>query len=85
MPTISRFFGIVVFMNYNDHQPPHFHARYSEQEITVEIESGSIQGTISPRAKRMIMEWREQHLEELRRDWELARQRKPLEQISPLV
>ena len=32
MPTISRFYGIVIFMNYNDHNPPHFHARYQEQE-----------------------------------------------------
>ncbi len=28
MPTLSRFYGIVIFMNYNDHPPPHFHARY---------------------------------------------------------
>ena len=40
MPTISRFFGIVIFMNYNDHLPPHFHARYQDQEVTVEIEKG---------------------------------------------
>ena len=39
MPTISRFFGIVIFMNYNDHLPPHFHARYQDQEVTVEIET----------------------------------------------
>lgn len=71
-------------MNYNDHLPPHFHARYSDDEITVEIETGSTQGNMSPRAKRMILEWREHHLDELRRDWELARQRKPLEQIAPL-
>lgn len=44
MPIISRFFGIVIFMNYNDHLPPHFHARYQDQEITVEIESGLVQG-----------------------------------------
>jgi len=29
MPTLSKFYGIVVFMNYNDHNPPHFHPRYS--------------------------------------------------------
>jgi len=27
MPEISRFFGIIITMNYNDHSPPHFHAR----------------------------------------------------------
>ena len=43
MPTISRFFGIIIFMNYNDHMPPHFHARYQDQEVTVEIETGVVQ------------------------------------------
>ena len=85
MPTISRFFGIVVFMNYNDHAPPHFHARYQDQEITVEIESGMVQGKMSRRALQMVFEWAEQRREELRRDWELARSRIPLEPIAPLV
>jgi hypothetical protein len=39
VPEISRFFGIVVFMNYNDHPPPHFHVRYAEQRAIVAIES----------------------------------------------
>ncbi len=40
MPVISRFFGIVVFMFWREHAPPHFHAKYQDQEITVEIETG---------------------------------------------
>ena len=28
MPEISRFFGIVIFMNYNDHEPPHFKPKF---------------------------------------------------------
>ena len=44
MPEISRFFGIVIFMNYNDHEPPHFHSRYQEQEVTIEIQTGILQG-----------------------------------------
>lgn len=59
MPTISRFFGIVIFMNYNDHLPPHFHARYQDQEVTVEIETGLVQGRMSRRELRMILEWSE--------------------------
>ena len=38
MPEVSRFFGIVIFMNYNDHLPRHFHARYQEQEVTIDID-----------------------------------------------
>ena len=84
MPTLSRFYGIVIYMNYNDHPPPHFHARYQDQEILVEIESGLVKGTMSRRALRMIFEWAERYQAELLQNWELARQRKPLEPIPPL-
>jgi hypothetical protein len=39
MPEISRFFGIVIRMFYNDHAPPHFHAEYGEHEVLLEIET----------------------------------------------
>ena len=84
MPTISRFYGIVVFMNYNDHQPPHFHARYQDQEIIVEIETDVVEGRMSKRALRMVLEWAELHQAELRQNWEQARQRQSLNAISPL-
>lgn len=84
MPTISRFYGIVIFMNYNDHQPPHFHARYQDQEIIVEIESGTIEGRMSKRALGMVLEWLDLHQAELMEDWERARQRQPLKPIQPL-
>jgi len=44
MPEISRFLGIIIFMNFNDHNPPHFHAKYGDYQITVTIESGVIEG-----------------------------------------
>jgi hypothetical protein len=72
-------------LNYADHQPPHFHARYQDQEVTVDIESGMVKRQMSRRALRMVLEWSEQHREELTRNWELARARKPLERIPPLV
>jgi ABC-type bacteriocin/lantibiotic exporter with double-glycine peptidase domain len=84
MPTLSRFYGIVIFMNYNDHQPPHFHARYQNQEVLLEIDTGVVQGKMTKRALQMIFEWAEKHHDELRRNWELARTRKPLESIPPL-
>ena len=40
MPELSRFLGIVIFMNFNDHNPPHFHAKYGDFEIIIEIGSG---------------------------------------------
>jgi hypothetical protein len=41
-------------MNYNDHDLPHFHARYEDQEITMEIKSGIVKGRVSQRALRMV-------------------------------
>lgn len=85
MPEISRFYGIVIFMNYNDHEPPHFHARYQEQEVTIEIETGIVQGKMSKRALRMAIEWFEKPQDELTQNWELAKRRQPLQKISPLI
>jgi hypothetical protein len=85
MPEISRFYGIIIFMNYNDHDPPHFHARYQDQEITIEIGTGMVQGKMSKRALRMVLEWSEKYQEELLRNWKLARERRPFEKVPPLV
>ena len=84
MPVISRFYGIIIFMNYNDHEPPHFHARYGEQEVIVGIISGMVTGQMSKRALHMLFEWMEVHREDLMESWNLARERKSLKQIAPL-
>src|SRR3970040_1149296 len=84
VPEISRFFGIVVFMNYNDHPPPHFHVRYAEQKAIVAIESPTLlEGQLSPRALGLVMEWAAAHRQELIEDWSLARQQQPLKRITP--
>jgi len=54
MPEICRFYGIIIFMNYNDHDPPHFHARYEDQEVIMEIMSGIVKGQMAKRALRML-------------------------------
>ena len=85
MPEISRFYGIVIFMNYNDHAPPHFHARYQSQEVSVEIQSGFVRGEMAKRALKMVLEWQELHQSELIQNWERARAHQPLEAIPPLA
>jgi hypothetical protein len=35
MPEISRFFGIVIRMYFDDHSPPHIHAIYAGNEAQV--------------------------------------------------
>jgi len=84
MPEISRFLGIVIAMYYNDHPPAHFHALYGGYQMTVEIETGVVEGQFPRRALRHVLEWYELHRDELRQDWELARQEQPLRRIDPL-
>jgi hypothetical protein len=85
VPEISRFLGIVIAIYYRDHAPPHFHARYGEQEIRVEITTGHIlSGRFPLRARRLVLEWRALHESELRANWRAARRRKPLRPIEPL-
>jgi len=38
MPTISMFRGIKIYMNWNDHFPPHFHAVYAGKETIISID-----------------------------------------------
>jgi hypothetical protein len=85
MPRISEFFGIIVWMYYNDHQPPHFHAVYGDEEVLILIGSGDrFEGQISRRALRLVQEWEELYRAELFANWELARQQRPLNPIPPL-
>ena len=84
MPIISRFFGIIIAMYWREHVPAHFHAKYGDQEVIVEIETGKIKGTISKRALSLVQEWLKLHKEELLNDWQLAEQNKPLKKIEPL-
>lgn len=85
MPEISRFFGITVQMYYNDHDPPHFHVRYSGQKALIAIETVALMnGTLSPRVLGLVTEWAAMHQEELMEDWTLARAETQLKPIAPL-
>jgi Domain of unknown function (DUF4160) len=85
VPEISRFFGIIIAMFYNDHAPPHFHARYAEQKAIIGIDSLTVlSGRLAPRVLGLVTEWAAEHQEELREDWRLAQQQAPLRPIAPL-
>ena len=85
MPTISEFFGILVLMYYNDHAPPHFHARYGGDEILVQISPlGVLKGKFPPRALSLVMEWAQIHQCQLMEDWNYAASNKKLQKIPPL-
>lgn len=71
-------------MFFSEHGVPHFHAEYAEYDVAVEIETGTIHGEFPIRARRLVLDWRQLHRQELVEDWRLAREGKPLNRISPL-
>ncbi len=86
MPEISRFYGILITMYPDDHNPPHFHARYGEFKAMVNISSGDIiEGQMPNKALRLIQAWVEIHREELNKNWEESIKENPdFHKIDPL-
>ena len=84
MPTISEFFGISIVIRFIDHNPPHFHAYYQQDKISVEIMNGKVRGEMSERALRMVLEWLDLHREEIMDAWKLASIGQNPSKIEPL-
>lgn len=85
MPEVCRFYGIIIALYYNEHNPPHFHAKYGEFQAEIDIRTLQIlNGELPKRAKTLVLEWADEHREELMLDWELARQQATLKAIEPL-
>ncbi len=85
MPEISRFYGIIISMYYDDHNPPHFHARYGKDKAVIEIASiRLLEGRIPPRVLGLIVEWTVQHQLELMDNWNTMQNDKPPRKIRPL-
>lgn len=80
MPEISRFFGIVVRMFYDDHEPPHLHVEYQGNKAKIDFGGNALQGDLGSRtALRLAREWIDLHAAELMKDWDLAGAGRPHE------
>ena len=84
MPQISTFYGIIIFMNFQDHAPAHFHAWYGDYKISVSIKDSVVKGEMPGRALRMVLEWLDLHRDELMENWERAQKGIMVERIVPL-
>jgi hypothetical protein len=85
MPTISIFFGIVIKMFYDEHNPPHFHAEYQGEKAVFDFLGNILRGHIRSRtAVRLIREWTDLHLVELERNWEVMQSGLEFKKIAPL-
>jgi len=86
MPEISRFFGIIIRMFYDDHNPPHFHAEYSGKKAVFDFKGNVIKGDLASRtATKLVREWVDLHVVELEEDWKLAIESKVINKIQPLL
>jgi hypothetical protein len=85
MPEISRFFGIVIKMFFDDHNPPHFHAEYGDRDALIDIRNlSAFAGSLPPRVMGLVIEWATRHQQELLDDWARARAQQALNEIEPL-
>ncbi len=85
MPTISMFFGIIIRMFFDEHGPPHFHVSYQGYEAVIDIETLEVKvGRLPRRALNLVLDWAELHQDELRANWKMIEEGRPLNHISPL-
>jgi len=85
MPTISVFFGIVIRMYFDDHNPPRIHAEYRDDKAVFDFRGNILAGDISSRtAVRLIREWIDLHQFELVQTWNNMQAGKGFKKISPL-
>jgi hypothetical protein len=85
MPTISRFYGLTITMYFDDHGPPHFHARAAGHSAKVAVDTLEVLANNLPqRELRLVLAWAEMHAEELRENWHRAREGATLNEIEPL-
>jgi hypothetical protein len=78
------FFGIVIYMYYDDHPPPHFHAQYDGNDCMFSLDGELIKGAMPPRALKLVKEWTELNQDELHKNWERSVSDMPLNWIKPL-
>lgn len=85
MPIVSRFFGIIIRMFFNEHAPPHFHAEYGEYHAEIDIRTLEVlAGKLPRRALGLVQDWAELHRDDLMQDWDLCRQHQQPVDITPL-
>ncbi|GHU80588.1 hypothetical protein FACS1894191_6180 [Clostridia bacterium] len=84
MPNISMFYGIVIYMYFDDHRPPHIHARYGDDEAAFDFNGDLLEGKMSRKQQNLIRAWIDIHLDELKANWSIAIENGNIHKIEPL-
>ena len=85
MPVVSLFYGIKITINYDDHNPPHFHAEYAGNNALINIQNCTVMKSSLPKRQlKLVLAWAEIHKDELMQNWELSKIDAKLIDIKPL-
>lgn len=85
MPLVSEFFGIKVYMYWDEHVPPHFHAHYGSFKAIISIADASVfNGALPLRQLKLVLAWCEIHRDELMANWNSALKHGVISSIDPL-
>jgi len=86
MPELSRFLGIVIYMYFNEHNPPHFHAEYNEFKVSISIRDLRVmEGKMPAKVMGLIIEWAQENQNELLANWNTIQKEGKYHKIKPLV
>jgi len=86
MPELSRFLGMVISIYFDDHNPPHFHVEYNDNEALISISDLSvIRGNLPPRVMGLAIEWARLHQAELLENWNMIKDSGKYNKIAPLT
>ena len=85
MPRVASFLGIAIYMYFKEHGVAHFHAIYGQYEAVIGIDPiVMLDGRLPRRVQSLVFEWAAIYQNELRWNWESARNGEPLQSIAPL-
>ena len=84
MPEISSFYGIDIYMYFNEHNPPHFHVKYADFNAIITIEDGIVTGSLPRLALNLVYDWLDLHIDELMENWRRLENCESFLKIEPL-
>ncbi len=87
MPSLSMFFGIIIYMyreKGGQHNVPHIHAEYQDDEAVLSLDGDLVEGSLPRKKLRLVQAWIEIHREELEANWRLLLKGEAPFKIDPL-
>lgn len=87
MPELSRFFGIIIRMMYqdeNEHHKPHVHVYYGDFKASIGIDGELLAGSLPAKQYKLVIAWLVLHEDELYKAWNEAVAGMPFDRIRPL-